>query len=180
MVPLLGVYGVMFCYFLTPDALVWMFLACLLFLIPLACLFIEAIFYRNKKLSVVFALTWLLLVLPFAGVPEMNEWLRPLGFYAKTLMVSDYLSRCQLSHFVENGVKQMAGFCEGFDRGDYFDMIVYDTTGEFVMPASKRTPEWKKVMSATTDEATVERDQTAYHLFGNYYAVFIDIFDMKG
>lgn len=158
----------------------WLFFADLLFLIPLACLSIEALFYRNKKLSIVFALTWLLLVLPFVGVPETREWLRTLGFYARTRLVSDYLAQCRLSDFVENGVKQTAGFCEGFDRGDYFDYVVYDTTGEFIMPASKRTPEWKKVLSVATEEATLERDRTAYHLFGNYYAVVVGLLDGKG
>lgn len=179
-VPLLDAYGGMFCYFFAPTALVWLFFAALLFLIPLICLSVEALFYRNKKLSIVFALTWLLLVLPYVGVPETREWLRVLGFYAKTKLVSDYSSRCRLSDFVENGVVQTAGFCQSFDRGDYFDYIVYDTTGEFILPASERTPEWKRVMAAATEEATVGRDRTAYHLFGNYYAVVVGVLDMKG
>ncbi|WP_315704552.1 MULTISPECIES: hypothetical protein [unclassified Bradyrhizobium] len=179
-VPLLDVYGGMFCYFFVPALLVWLFFASLLFVIPLACLSIEALFYRKKKWSAVFALTWFLLVLPFAGVPQTREWLRTLGFYARTKLAANYLSQCRLSDFVENGATQTVGFCEGFDRGDYFDYVVYDTIGEFILPPSKRTLEWKKVMSAETEEATVERDRTAYHLFGNYYAVVVGLLDGKG
>ncbi|CCE04120.1 membrane hypothetical protein [Bradyrhizobium sp. STM 3843] len=179
-IPLLDVYGGMFCYFFAPAALTWLFFASLLFVVPLACLSIEALFCRYRKWSTAFALTWLLLVLPFAGVPETREWLRTLGFYARTQLVSDYMSQCRLSEFIESGVTQTAGFCEGFDRGDYFDYVVYDTSGEFILPASRRTSEWKKVMSAATAEATVERDRTAYHLFGNYYAVVASFFDGKG
>ncbi|MGJ4946441.1 hypothetical protein ACQR1W_38200 [Bradyrhizobium sp. HKCCYLS1011] len=179
-VPLLDVYGGMFCYFFAPATLVWLFFGSLVFVVPLACLSIEALFCRNRKWSAVFALTWLLLVLPFAGVPETREWLRTLGFYARTKLASDYMAQCRLSEFTENGVTQTAGSCEGFDRGDYFDYIVYDTSGEFILPVSKRTSEWKKVMSAATTEVTVDRDRTAYHLFGNYYAVVVGLLDGKG
>ena len=88
--------------------------------------------------------------------------------------------RCQLTEFIENGVKQTAGRCDGFDRGLYFEHIIYDTTGEFMLPTSQRTPEWNRVMAGATVKAVLSKERPAYHLFGNYYCVIVDILDLEG
>jgi hypothetical protein len=179
-VPLLGFYGGDLCYFFAPDAFFWMIVAAFLFTVPLLILFIEAVVRRSWRLSAVFALISLLLTFYLTDVAGQREWLRTVGFYAKTKMISNYLSKCRLADFVEKGVGQTAGFCEGHDRGDYYEAVVYDTTGEFVLPVSERTPEWKAMMCATVKDAQVDRDLAAYHLFGHYYAVVISNFDMTG
>jgi hypothetical protein len=179
-VPLLGVYGGYFCYFFAPSVLIWLFIAAFLFLIPLACHSIQALWYRNWRLSSVFALTWLLLIVPLTDLQVPREWLKILGFYAKTRLVSDYPSKCRLSDFVENGVTQTAGVCEEINREDYFEYVIYDTTGEFVLPAAERKPEWKRMMSVKIKDAPVDNDRTAYHLFGHYYAVVLSLADLTG
>ncbi len=82
--------------------------------------------------------------------------------------------------FIEDGAKKIAGSCEAFDRVEFFDSSVYDTAGEFVLPASQRSLEWKKAMLAVDREAPVDKDRAAYHLFGHYYAVEVNVFDLKG
>jgi len=176
---LLGVYGIFFSYFLLPSAMVWCGLTSIVFLFPLTVFSLEALFTLRWRLISVFSVVWLLLSLPFIVGEGPHEWLRVLGFYVKTRLANDYLSRCRLTDFVENGVKQTAGFCQGFDRGDYFDFVVYDTTGEFVLPVSRRTPEWKQVMSVATVKAVVSKENRAYHLFGDFYAVYVDIFELE-
>jgi hypothetical protein len=59
---------------------------------------------------------------------------------------------------------------------------VYDTTGEFVLPVSQRSPEWKQAMSEATDthEEIESRENGAYHLYGKFYAVFVSFYDMRG
>jgi hypothetical protein len=121
-----------------------------------------------------------LLCLFFVKPVAPQEWLRVLGFYVRTRLVDDYLSRCRLTEFTENGFKQTAGSCEGFDRGLFFEDIVYDTTGEFMRPVSQRTPEWEHVMSGATVKEVLSKERRAYRLFGNYYCVEIDLLDLKG
>lgn len=179
-VPLFCLYGGHFFFFFAPSALIWMFIGTLLFIVPLLFFLIGAVVQRDWKSSAILALTWLLIVLAFTDIQEPRGWIRIAGFYAKTKMVSNYLSSCELSDFVENGVKQTMGFCEGHDRDDYYEAVVYDTTGEFVLPASERTPEWKAMMRTTVKDAQVDRDQAAYHLFGHYYAVVISNLDLTG
>lgn len=177
---LLGAYAPFYFYFLVPSAMVWLTLTGVVFLIPLIIFSLEALFRLRWKLISVFAVVWLLLCVPFITSEGPQEWLRVLGFYVKTRLVHDYRSRCRLTDFDENGVKQTAGFCEGFDRGEYFDFVVYDTTGEFMLPVSQRTSNWKQVMSAATVKAVVSKEHCAYHLFGNYYAVYVGILELEG
>ncbi len=72
------------------------------------------------------------------------------------------------------------GNCCGFDHGTYFIVVVYDTSGEFVLPASQRTPEWKQAMSAALSELVVSEEGRARHLYGNYYSVLMNLNDFQG
>ena len=112
---LLGAYAPFFFYFLVEsEALSYCLLTvAAMFAVPLAVLSLQALFSRRWKLVSVFALVWVLLSLPFTGPLEPQESLRVLGFYVHTEL-ADYGSRFQLTEFIENGVKQTAGRCDGF------------------------------------------------------------------
>jgi len=174
------VYGAFFCYFLVPGAVLWLFLAAFVLLIPLICFSVAALIRRDLRSASILALSWLLLVTPFIDGRSSSIWLRAAGFYVKTRLTPGYQSRCNMLEFVEDGVKETAAACEAFDRVEFFDSIVYDTAGEFVLPAAQRTPEWKKAMLVVDREAPVDKDRAAYHLFGHYYAVEVNVFDLKG
>lgn len=179
-VVLFGLYGVDFLYFLLPDAALFsLAMIGLVFWIPLFFHSLEALFKLRWKLISIFAIVWLLLSLRFLGVWAPTGWLHGQGFRVHILMAKDYPSGCKLTEFVEKNGKQMVGFCEGFDRGNYFDFIVYDTTGEFVLPLAQRSPEWKRAMSKATEEG-IELKQNAYHLFGNFYAVSMEVSELRG
>ena len=128
----------------------------------------------------IFATVWVLLSLPFIGPSEPLRSVILAGFYIRTLLVDDYRSGCHVTEFIEKGVKQRAGYCEGFDYGQSFEDIIYDTTGEFTRPVSQRTPEWMRAMSGATYKGAVSEEGIAYHLFGNYYCVHTDMLSLKG
>lgn len=171
-VALFGVIGSHFLEYLLPSVVFWLFLTGLIALLPLLVFSLEALFKRRWRSVAIFAMVWLLVSLPLSSRATV-VWLRAQSFHLLTLLDRDYLSKCKLSDFVEGGVKQTVGFCEGFDRGDHFDFVVYDTAGEVVWPAAQRTPEWKRTMLAATEKAVVSEDGRADPLFGNYYSVVI-------
>jgi hypothetical protein len=175
---LLGLYGSFFSYYLAPRITFWLLLVGLVFAIPVVIFTVEALYERQWRLIAIFAIIWCLVALPF--IPSLVPyWSESQGFRVLTWLNHDYRSRCRLTDFIENGVKQTAGFCESFDRGDYLDFVVYDTTGEFLLPAAQRTPEWKQVMSAATEKSLVSKEHRAARLFGNYYFIFVNFDDLS-
>ena len=177
---LLAAYAPFFLYFLVPSEALFLCLLVvnIVFAIPLAVFSLQELFHLRWKLISIFVLVWVLLCLSFIGPSVPRDWVRVSGFYVRTRLVDAYRSGCHATEFIENGVKQMAGGCEGFDRGQFFEDIVYDTTGEFMRPVSERTEEWKRVMSGATVKAVLSKEHRAYHLFGNYYCVHIDFDDL--
>ena len=93
-----------------------------------------------------------------------------------------HLSRCKLIEFVENDARQKVGVCERLPlgRGDNLT-IIYDTTGELALPASRRTPEWTKAMVRfSPGRYFTEAEDRARHLFGNFYEVFVPLEEADG
>ncbi len=177
---LFGPYGSAFLYFLLPGFVLWLFLAGVVCLIPMFAFSLAALFRLRWRLISILSAVWTLLALPFLGVVGPLGWLFGQGFHVSNLLTGDYPSQCRLSEFVEGGVKQTIGFCRSFDRGDYFDYIVYDTTGEFLLPVSDRSVEWKSEMSKATEEGLESKEGRAHHLHGNFYHVYVPINEMRG
>jgi hypothetical protein len=175
---LLALYGSFFCYFLAPTTAFWLFLLSLVLLMPLSIFLLEALYERRWQLVAVLVFICCLVALPFFPT-DVPYWFESQGFRVLTWLSHDYRSGCRLTDFVENGVKQTAGFCEGFDRVDHLDFVVYDTTGEFLFPVVQRTPEWKQVMSAATEKSLVSKEHRASRLFGNYYVIFVNFEDLS-
>lgn len=175
---LMGLYGDDFLYFLLPGTFSWLMLAGLVCWMPLFVFSLDALFRRRWKLLSIFTVVWVLLSPLYLGVWAPRYWLRGQGFHLSTVLAKGYLSGCKLTEFVENGTKQTIGFCGGEDQGNYFDYIVYDTSGESVLPVSQRSPEWKRLMAKATEEGVESREKPTYHLFGNFYATSVSIYEL--
>jgi hypothetical protein len=92
--------------------------------IPLFLFSLGAVFSRRWELISIFAIVWMLLSplvsplvssLVLVDAWELRYWLRGQGFRVRTLLTKDYLSKCKLTEFIENGNKQAVGWCEGGD-----------------------------------------------------------------
>ena len=51
--------------------------------------------------------------------------------------------------------------------------MFYDTIGEFVLPVSKRLPEWRAAMWHFSPHAVLRKKGRARQLFGNFYEIAI-------
>jgi hypothetical protein len=136
------------------------------------------LFRHRWKALAIFSATWLLAFLCVAkpeSVERLRFWLLVQGFRIHAFPAEEYLSRCRLTEFVENNVKQKFGQCKSWGLGDYTAYVVfYDTTGEIAAPVSDRTPEWK---DATYDysprDVLREKEGRAKRLSREFYRVSI-------
>jgi hypothetical protein len=51
---------------------------------------------------------------------------------------------------------QTVGFCEGVDKGTVISTVFYDTTGEYALPLSQLTTEWRQAMAKLLPEEAVD------------------------
>jgi hypothetical protein len=128
----------------------------------------------------IFAAAWIWLFYgPSYGPGESFYWLLQQGFRFHASPIKNYLSRCKLVDFVENGAKQTVDFCESTGMTSPLDYrVYYGTTGEFSLPLSQRTPEWKQAMSQLARDEILER--RAWLLFGNLYRVEMPLEEYRG
>jgi len=167
-------------YFLLPGAFLWLTLAGIVFWIPLFVFSVGALFRLRWKVISIFAIVLVLLLAPLLlDVWAPRYWLRGQGFRVSMLLTREYPFGCKLTEFVENGVKQTVGFCRVLGRGEIFDYIVYDTTGALFLPASQRSAEWKRLVAMATKKEVASSENSAYLLYGNFYAVTLSIYDLR-
>jgi hypothetical protein len=165
-------YSPAFFSFLYPSVGFWPLLVAALLLFPLLGFSVEALVRLRWKQLAVFAIVWLLIVLPFTNVgPQPRDWVRTLGFFVNTRLAGDYLSACRLTEFTEKEIKQTIGVCEVFYREQFYDFVVYDTTGELMLPVAQRTSEWTQAVLKGVNVAVVSKERPASRLFGRYYDV---------
>jgi hypothetical protein len=127
----------------------------------------------------IFAVAWIWLFLgPSHGPGESFYWVMKQGFRFHASPVRDYLTKCKLVEFTENGVGQTFGFCEGADRGTFIESVFYDTTGEYALPLSQRTAEWRHALLELVSEEHLEA--RAEHFFDNFYVVCIPLENFHG
>lgn len=175
----LALYAAFFFHFLIDSNMLGLCLLATsaLLAIPLAVFLLQALLRRHWKLVSIYAFVLVLLCVPFTETVGPHVWLRSLGFYVRTQSFGDYRSACRLTDFIEDGVKQTAGACEAFDGGEQYELIIYDTTGEWMRPPPQRSPEWTHVMEGATMIATLPKERRAYRVFGNYYCLAISRYD---
>jgi hypothetical protein len=77
------------------------------------------------------------------------------------------------------GTEQSVGVFESFGvAGEDYEIVIYDSTGEFILPASQRTPEWTEAMRHFGPSETLTKSEgRAVHLYGNFYDIVLSIYD---
>ena len=143
----------------------------------IVCFFLGSSFQASLEIGFDFVV-WVLLSPVVLGVWAPRHWLRGQGFHLGTLLNKEFLPKCRLWEFVENGTTQAVGYCGGHDRGNFFDYIVYDTTNESTLPVSQRSSEWKRLIGKASEQGVESREQPTYHLFGNFYATSVGIYEL--
>lgn len=161
-----------------PDRLLDLYFVCLL---GLFVFFLGALFRRRWDEVAIFFAIWAVVLFPCYGASGSLRWLYVQAFRIHASPVDEYLSRCKLIEFVENGSKQVLGRCGDLGIGGEAVLdVFYDTTGEFVLPVSQRTPEWKAAMRHFSPHAVlINTEGRARKLLGNFYeiAIFPSEFD---
>lgn len=113
---------------------------------------------------------------------QANKWLQATGFRIYASPIEHYLSGCRLVDFVEDGKKQRVGECEGIPTsGITWNTVIYDTTGQLVLPRVQRTHEWKSAVGMlSSPDVYIETEGRASHLFGDFYVFAIRIDELQG
>jgi hypothetical protein len=167
--------------FLVPALSNFLFFIGLVCWIPMFFFFLGALFRRRWKAVAIFAAVWIVISLPLLNITEPFTWLRIQGFRIHVSPLESYLARCHLFGFIENGTKQAVGSCEDRWLGPVEYTVFYDTTRQFALPVSERTPAWKEAMSHFTPaEYLIASEGGATHLFGNFYLIDVNIDKMTG
>jgi hypothetical protein len=162
---------------LTYD-LIWVYLACLL---VLSILFLRALlrFWSRWKEVTIFLVIWAIVLLPYYRLSYVLDapvaWLSTIAFRIHSSPIEQYLARCDWVRFSENGTEQSVGECERFGVGNEDAVaVVYDSTGEIMLPVSQRTPEWTAAMMHFESADTLTKSEgRAAHLSGNFYNFFL-------
>ena len=158
-----------------PALFGWLIVLYLLCLLALFVVLLCVLFRRRWNEVAILLVVWTVVLFPIYGPIAPNRWLYAEAFRIHASPIEEYMSRCKLFEFVENGVKQTLGRCEILPTGDEGVLCVfYDTTGEFVLPVSQRTPEWRAAMWHFSPHALLlETEGRATRIFGNFYDISI-------
>jgi 4-amino-4-deoxy-L-arabinose transferase-like glycosyltransferase len=155
-----------------PDRLLGLYFICLFVLF---LLFLGSLFRRQLNEILIFIAVWAVVLFPFYGSEAPFLWLRAEAFRIHTSPLEQYLSQCKLIEFVENGARQVLGRCDNLATGGeaVFD-VFYDSTGEFVLPVSQRSSEWKAAMSHfSPHEVLINAEGRAHKLSEKFYGITI-------
>ena len=169
---------ILFSYPTFSYKLIWVYLACVL---ALFFLFLGALFrfWRRWKEVAIFLAIGAVVLLPYYRLSGVliapARWLSAIAFRIHSSPIEQYLARCELVQFSENGSEQSVGECERFGVGNEDAVtVLYDTTGELILPVSQRTPEWTAAMRYFKPADTLAKSEgRAFHLFGNFYNMLI-------
>jgi hypothetical protein len=161
------------------EWLIWMSAACLL---ALLLLFLSALFRRRWKEVAIFCAAAPVVLLPYLGLNVSLDWIYVAGFRFHASPIEEYMSRCELIEFIEKNFRQEVGICERQSHpGNGVVTVIYDTTGELVLPVTQRTPEWTKAMGRfSPGKVFTKSEGRAQHLFGHFYDIEIGLEDMDG
>jgi hypothetical protein len=115
-------------------------------------------------------------------VTRGSNWLRATGFSIYTSPLEQYLPGCRLVEFVEDGEKQRVGECEGIPTsGITWTYVIYDTSGQLVLPRAQRTREWKSAVGMlSSPDVYIETEGRASHLVGDFYVIGVRLDELQG
>jgi hypothetical protein len=163
------------------SQLVWVYLSCL---IALFFLFLGVAYRLWWKELAIFLAIWAVVLMPWyvsrLGIDMPLAWLRGIGFRVHASPIEEYLSRCNLIRFSENGREQSVGECETIpgQTDEQYMTVFYDSTGEFILPVSQRTPEWTTAMRHFEPADTLTKsERRASHLYADFYVIGLSIYD---
>ena len=149
----------------------------------LLTVFVFALLALIRKRWNALAIFFLALVVILLGcVTQPGHWLRATGFRIYASPIEQYLSGCRLSAFVEDGKEQQVGECEGIPTSEItWAYVIYDTTGQILLPRAQRTREWKSaVLMLSSPDVYIETEGRALHLYGDFYVISIRIDELQG
>lgn len=133
---------------------------------------------RWREFSIV-SLPLVVTTIPGFGVTMPADWLKAVGFRIYASPIELYLSKCRLYDFVEDdGTKQRIGQCHSVSQTfDERVTVVYDTTGQFVLPLERRTSAWQAAVSQHLSAGLflARKNDGWSHIFGNFYAVSVPL-----
>jgi hypothetical protein len=140
-----------------------------------------ALFRRRWRELAIYLVIWPVVLLPLYK-SDARHWLYVEAFRVHVSPIEEYLSKCELFEFVQNGTKQRVGRCERESvANEIIRDVFYDTSGQFELPVAQRTPEWKAAMGHFSPHAVlIEKEGRAEKLIGNFYEVIIPSVDWEG
>jgi hypothetical protein len=143
---------------------------------------LSALIRRKWNAFATFSITLLAMCLPGFGLTQPSDWLQATGFRIYASPIEEYLSRCRLVTFVEDGAEQKVGECESIATSSItWIIVIYDTTGQFVLPVARRTQGWKSAMGMlSSPKVFAESEGRGSHIFGNFYSIVIRLDEMQG
>jgi hypothetical protein len=136
-----------------------------------------ALIGRKWNTLAIFSVAFVVILLPQPG-----QWLRASGFRIHASPIEKYLAQCRLVTFEEDGKKQQVGECQGIPSSDItWDTVIYDTTGQLVLPRDRRTQGWKSAMGMlSSPDVYIESEGRASHIFGDFYVIGVRIDELQG
>jgi hypothetical protein len=139
---------------------------------------LSALFRRKWSALAVFVFPLAVLFLP----AQPSQWLLATGFSIYASPIEEYLSRCRMITFVEDGEGQQVGECQGLaTSGITWNVVIYDTTGQFMLPLARRTQAWKDAMGMlSSPKVFAESEGRGSHIVGQFYSIVIRIDEDQG
>jgi hypothetical protein len=178
-ITLLGWFGGRFLMLLLPEASDWLALIGGVGTI-IAILWLIICAFLPRPLSAPILLATLVIIQTARMIDEQLEGgLVGLGFRIHASPIEQYLAKCQMFDFVENGEKHAIGFCEssvfdmGFPASQASLSVMYDPTRNFLKPDSQRSPEWKQAFDRFKEYSGAWGPPAVRRRFGDFYLVLL-------
>lgn len=164
---------------MAPERLLRLYFVCLF---ALLIIFLGSLRRRRTNEIFVFIAVWAVVLFPFYGSRAPFLWLSAQAFRIHTSPLEQYLSRCKLVDFVENGRKQMLGRCDNLAIEDEVVLqVFYDSTGEFERQPSQRSAEWKAAMGHFGPKAVLlNAEGRVTQLSENFFEIIIPFSEWDG
>jgi hypothetical protein len=106
-----------------------------------------------------------------------DDWLGSVAFETELLLIPYYVSRCSLTQISDTTPPQQLGLCRAMysQSNDTFIYIVFDTSGQIRLEASKRTASWKAIAEGFDKGKIIANlNLVVRPITGSFYAVFFD------